>query len=235
MQAMNEAKITPHYFNDRSRGIFAYKLFDRDGLPVRDTFATQIRIKLHGVGSIDWTRDQLADMIKSHSSAEMAILMRQDEIKSLVEQYDFVNLARDKRPTPISLRINRELSLYAKRAITSAIGRGASPETIHNDIALGSFLKNIAHLSGLKFDPDLIKLRAALVSDFYNGSCDDNLDFAAALNSEIAGFEYPDWSYKTVGEVIDSLPPESGSVILAALQSGVDNECRTSTASKPKG
>jgi len=47
---------------------------------------------------------------------------------------------------------------------------------------------------------------ALLVEDLY----DEDDDFAAAINVLIDGFEYPDWSHKTVGEVLDKCVPNHG-------------------------
>jgi hypothetical protein len=59
----------------------------------------------------------------------------------------------------------------------------------------------IAEAAGLKhhYATAFLYGRYLLVEELY----DEDDDFAAAINVLIDGFEYPDWSHKTVGEVLE--------------------------------
>ncbi|WP_176331406.1 hypothetical protein [Burkholderia vietnamiensis] len=60
--------------NDTALGIFADGYRDRDGLPVRDTFAYSLRAEIHGAAARDWPKERLARWVGSFSTAEMVMM-----------------------------------------------------------------------------------------------------------------------------------------------------------------
>ncbi|ARL04371.1 hypothetical protein [Burkholderia pseudomallei] len=68
--------------NDTALGIFADHYRDRDGLPVRDTFAYLLRAEIHGAAARDWPKERLARWIGSFSTAEMVMMRlgRQEQV-----------------------------------------------------------------------------------------------------------------------------------------------------------
>lgn len=63
------------HFNDRANGIFADGYKDRNGLPVGDTAAYQMKARLFGRPARDWTKEMITELVSRHSSAEIAQIL----------------------------------------------------------------------------------------------------------------------------------------------------------------
>lgn len=202
-----------HYFNDTSAGIFCYGYKDRNGIPVRDTFGAMLRVKMHGLGSVDWTQDQMKDFIAKYSSAEMAEIMLEEDISELIK------LAKTR---PSSFQVTKdeqiELNRFVSRAIRQSVRNGASPASIRSAIDIGWCHHNLSKLSGLEFSESMIKVRATKIADLY----DDNRELSGLLSEAIDNFEYPDWSYRTIGDALSVC----GSLADRVESCAVDHICK---------